>query len=434
LLAIASASTTHSLSDISGVVSTVTVTAAYPDAGVAPVLTALTYTTTYDSSATNLALFTITGAATFTANNTIQGGYLVLTNGGDTVNVFIIASQPISGSNAVTLSGGGYPKFLNTGNYAASVTLTTAIQSTYSVTLSTAFTAVAATKYTPPAISSFNLVSPQNGGCDAISCDNSINGTIAFTPAIGTGWFTYLRSSHATTGVLFGTQAGLTAGAANFNTDTFAKLATTVGGVVNGVFETQLIGISSATHIPQGDNFAISGLLVDGTSSRTTWFSEAVVGVKQASVTISTGSTDVTAPTCTAVTVSPTTISTVAAPVSVTITVICGDETGGSGLWTSGYFATASITNGNAGSVSLSDTVDPNTHTTTQPIGPYVSGSITVVGVFAIDNAGNAALYGSCGGNTGFDTLGCSGGGSSSASTVAFSLFSVLLAMLVLLA
>jgi len=274
------------------------------------------------------------------------------------------------------------------------------------------------------------LVTPQSGGCDGVSCDNNINGTIALSTTQGTTWTTYLRAPLASTGVLFGTQAALTNGAADFNQDTNVRLVTTVGGVVNGIWTPTFSGISSNTHIPQNNNFLISGLLND--NGRNTWFSEAVVGAKQASVKISTGSSDVTAPTCTAVTVSPTTLATGATGGTVTVTVTCADESGGSGLWTSGYFAVATPTNGNISPFPIAGGVVANVHT--QQIIPYVSGTVTIVGVWAIDNAGNAALYGSCGGNTGFDSLGCAGGGSSSASTVVFSLFSVLLAVLVLLA
>jgi len=434
LLAIASATTPHALSEIAGAVTTVTVTATYPDAGTAPVLTALTYTTTYDSSPASPALFTIAGTATFSSvNNTVAAGSLILTNGGDTVTVGI-AVTGITGLTA-TLVGGGYPKFLNTGNYAASVVLVSSLLNTNTVTLSSgAFPAVAATKYTPPTLSAFNLVSPQSGGCDATSCANNLNGTLTLSSTTqGTGWYTFLRSSHAAQGVVFATEATVTAGASNFNSDTNLRLATSVGGTSNGVFTPTFSGVSSNTHIPStsNDNFAISGLLID-TSSRYTYFSEATVGAKQASVQINTASADITAPTCTVLTVAPTTVTTVDTSAPVTVTLTCADETGGSGLWLAGFFGTASVTSGTPYSFAVSHSV-AGTYVTGVP--PYVTGTLSVVGVWAIDNAGNAALYGSCGSTTGYDTVcGGGGGGSSSASTVAFSLFSVLLAVLVLFA
>jgi len=432
-LAIASASTVHPLSDITSVIGTLTVTSLYPDAAAAPVLVAITYPATYDSSATTLASFDITGSATFTANNTVVGGHVTLTNGGDSVSIDF-STTGVVGTTATFGSTGNYLKLVNSGSYAVSVTLLTATLSTYAASLSTAFTAVTATPYVVPALTAFNLVSPQTGGCDANSCTGSLNGSVTLTPGrVLSQWTTYMRSTHASTGVLFYSTATLTAGFADFNQDTSTKISVAVGGVVDGVWTAQNSGSSIDTVIPQNDNLVLSGQLYEN-AQRYTLFNEAAVGAKQASVKLTSGSTDVTAPLCTAVTISPTTLTTISNAIDATITVTCTDEASGSGLWTSGYFGTVSITNGNAGTSGISGFVSGVGNTATQAVYPYISGSITIVGVFAIDNAGNAALYGSCGGNAGFDSLGCAGGSSSSASTVALSLFSVLLAVILLLA
>jgi len=432
LLAIASASTTFPLSGITVATATsIAVTAAYPDAGVAPTITtAISYPTTYDSSQASLALFTITaGVATFTGNNTVQSGILTLTNGGDTVTV-VFGATLVAGTKTTTLaSSGAYLKFLNSGNYAASVTLITDTFGTYSVTQTGGFPAVVATKYTPPTVTAFNLVSPQSAGCDATSCTGYLNGTVAATSRPLSSWTTFLSSTHASTGVVFYSSAGLTSGAADFNTDSINGLVAAVGGLVGGVWTPSLTGTIIDTAVPKNDHLAISGQFLES-AGRNTYFSQSVIGAFQASVQISSGSTDVTAPTCSLLSVLPATITTVDTLVAFTVTLACADESGGSGLWTTGVFATASVTGGATHSFAF-----PVVGSQISGVPPYVSGTLAVVGVYAIDNAGNAALYGSCGGVSGYDSLGCAGGGSSSsASTVAFSLFSVLLAVFVLIA
>jgi len=104
--------------------------------------------------------------------------------------------------------------------------------------------------------------------------------------------------------------------------------------------------------------------------------------------------------------------------VTVNVAVTCTDA--GSGVWVSGVFVQASATNG-----PLSQTIAYTAPTSFNVI-PYVSGSISIIGVWAVDNAGNSVVYGSCGSAQGYDSMGCAGSGSSSdASTVAISMFSL---------
>jgi len=325
---------------------------------------------------------------------------------------------------------------LNTGSYSASVVISTVTFATYTGSLSGGFPAVAATAYPPPSVQSFSAVSPQTGGCDSTGCTGNFNGTLALTPGrANTLWNTILRSPEATTGVRFisGSQVS-SSGAANFNTDTYSKFSAAIGGMSMGVFAAQTVLSPLSTILTAGDAYAISGQATEQIY-RTTYFSESVLGAKQASVTLTGGGSDKVAPTCTVVTVAPTTVTTVKVSVPVTLTITCADNTGGAGLWTVGYFGTASVTSGAGSHAVFGAAFTAGTSTQTIGIPPYITGTFTVAGVFAADNAGNVALYGSCAGAPGFDSIGCSGGGgSSSASTAAFSLVSiVVLALFALL-
>jgi hypothetical protein len=429
LLAFASAVTQHSLSEITGVVGTITVTATFPDPGATPVLATFTYPTTYDSSAAVLANFPVAGTATFTGNNTVVGSIMTLSNGGQTIQI----TQSINGLVGKTSSfaSSGTVTFLNTGAYSVTVEVFTVLAKSYSVTLASgAFPTVAATAYVPLTVTAFNLVNPQSGGCDATACTNNINGTVTLSAAKpNLSWQTFLRSSNAATGVLFATGALVSSstGSSNFNTDTFSQVTAYIGGMDGGVFS----GAPNPgnTVVTKNDIFALSGQIGDG--GRATYISESTLAAKQASVQFNAGGTDTMAPTCTVVSFASATVTTIADAVNDVLTLTCADEAGGSGLWTKGIFATVQVTSGGGATSPYSQVVTGATYTL--PVPPYVSGTYTITGVFAVDNAGNAALYGNCGQSTGYDTICGSGGGSSSASTVTLSIFSLVVLTIVAL-
>jgi len=423
LIAIASAVTNHPLSDITGIGGTFTVTATFPDTAAAPVLVACTYPTTYDSSVASLASFSIVAAGTYSGNNTVVGGTVTFTNGGDSV-VASFSCTPIAGAFACT--GTNFLKFLNSGSYSPSITLETATTNVYTnVAATAAAVPVTATAYVPQVVTAFNLVTPQSGGCDATSCTGSLNGTATLTPSARTNTQiqAFLRStSVAATGVVFSTGTSVATGAADFNNG--GSLTANIGGLFGGVWGATESSASIDTEIPTGATFAISAQVIEQ-SFRATYYSEATIGALQSSVTLNVGGTaDVTAPTCTVVTIAPATATTDINFVTSVLTITCGDGAG-TGVWIKGAFATVAVTTGAGGSQTIAL---PGFSTATSLIGvpPYISGSLNIIGVWAVDNSGNAALYGSCGGVTGYDSLGCSpAGGSSSASSVTVSLFAL---------
>jgi len=429
LLAVASASTSHALSEITTVAGTLTVTATWPDNSVAPVLVSLTYPTTYDSSATTLATFGITGSATYTGNNTVQGGWLVLTNGADTVRLQFYAI-PAGGSAALTnvgLTAYIYPKFLNTGSYSASVTLLTDTFGVYSgLTGTTAVLAVAATAFVPQVLAAFNVVNPQSAGCDATSCSTStyVNATASFTPTTRTNSYVnvYFRPTTVpASGAMFTADTNVVAGAADFNDGN--NVFGVIGGVIDGMWTVTDANSASSTLLPTGATFALSASVVE-TQQRNTWYSESTVGAFQSSVVLNpAGTADTTSPTCTVASIAPIAVTTDETDTSSTLTLTCSDA--GSGIWLKGAFAQTALTTGSLASTTVSFVT--SSATTSIYVPAYISGTLTIIGVFAVDNAGNAALYGSCGSIQGFDSIGCAGGGSSDASSVTVSLFAMVL-------
>jgi hypothetical protein len=428
LLAIVSATTNRALSEITGAVTTLTVTATYPDAGVAPTVTSLTYPTTYSS--VNPTAFTIVGAGSFVGNNTIAYGTITFTNGGTSVTVQFGAGSP-TGNNQV-LGANGAVVFTVGGTYTPSlVQVTTAALRTYTVTVA-GLVNVAVTAYVPPTLASLQFVQPQTGGCDATGCSTPVNGSAALTPArTQTFLSVFFRPTTASTGVKFALVSSVSgAGTADFNVQS-SPLVAYVGGLVNGLFVPQSSTLASNTRIPAGNSMAVSAQSIEQNYA-STYFSENSVGTN---VQFTGGSTDVTAPTCSVVTVSPTTATTTTpdAPVTITVTVTCADEQGGSGLWTKGYVSQATINSGGSPvTLQAFSTLFTGATDTFDIPTPYISGSFSIIGVFAVDNAGNAVLYGSCADVADLSTV-CGAG--SSASTVAVSLFSmVILALFALFA
>jgi hypothetical protein len=366
--------------------------------------------------------FTITGKGFYTGNNTVIAGTLTLTSGSDTVNINFGAAS--AEGNFTVSSNFNTPRFLVTGNYNAAVKLTTsAATGTYSVSLPAAFPVVAATAYTQPALA-VTLLSPQSGGCDATGCDLAINGTVAVTPATQGTAYVFLRSSASTSGAYYQSGQALTsaAGAVAFT----GSISSFVGGLSASGASAAAFLSSGNTLAPNNVALAVSAGFTDGSSSaKFTRFPEGTSGLT-ASVTLTTGVTDVTAPTCSLVSFAPATINTINLPIDTTITLTCADENGGTGLWTKGVFLTATVSSGAGGSI-VTDVSPFTTSTSTDfYVPPYLSGSVAITGVWAIDNAGNAVVYGSCAGVVGYDSLGCSGGGSgSSASTTVVSLFAL---------
>jgi len=317
-------------------------------------------------------------------------------------------------------------QFMTTGSYSPSITLNTATENTYkNVAATVAAVSVAATAYVPQVVAGFKVVTPQSGGCDQNGCTGALNGSASLTPTSRTNTFiqAFLRStSVAASGVIFSVGATVSSGAADFNAGT--SITANIGGLIGGLWIPSETSAAINTIVPTGATFAISAQTIEQ-SFRGTYFNEATIGAFQSSVTLTPGGTaDVTAPTCTVVTIAPATATTSISFTTSTLTVTCGDGTG-TGVWLKGVFATVQVTSG-TGSTQTVALPGFSTSTTSIAVPPYISGTLNIIGVWAVDNSGNAALYGSCGGVTGYDSLGCSpSGGGSSASSVTVSLFAL---------
>jgi hypothetical protein len=128
-----------------------------------------------------------------------------------------------------------------------------------------------------------------------------------------------------------------------------------------------------------------------------------------AQVRITDGSTDNTPPTCdSALFATPLAVPTAGLPPPTrVVTISCTDGTG-SGLDVTGVFFHAQSTGGLVYESSQQSSVASSTFTYTVPL--HYDGTVSIKGVWAIDNNGNAVVYGNCiygvadticGGNTG---------------------------------
>lgn len=418
---------TGGLGDIATVQGAVTVTATFPDTAAAPVLVAVTYPTTYDSSVASPALFIVAGSATYSGNNTIAQITITFNNGGDNV---VVSAGCTGGSSPCTISGGGYPKFLNTGSYTPSITVTTTTAKTYTnVAVTTAAVAVAATKYTPPTLTA--VAFPLQAGCGATSCATYLNGTVTLTNKAGIGVEFFWRVTTPTSGVWFNAgSAFATAGAIVWQDDSGSYGHYQVGSTGDGYIDANTIVSSANTIIPSNNVMVTSGQIYD--NNYATVLPESFFGGAgvQGTLTLSGGATtDVTAPTCSVASFAPATITTDITFGTSTFTLTCTDGSG-SGVAFKGGFYNAQVTGG--ASRVVATTMAGASASAVIGVPPYISGTINLIGVFAIDNAGNTMLYGSCGG---YDLQPFCGGGGSSASTVSISLFAlVILAIFALFA
>jgi len=428
-LAVASAVTTHSFSELTSTNSVFTLLSNYPSGSQAPTLSTLTYSPSYDSAQTTTP-FTLTGSGTSVGNNTVSSGYITLTGSADTVQIkFNVGTV----GNAFTFSGSSYPKLLST-SYSVTATLVTSNFGVYSASLMAAFPNVSpVTPYVPPTLQAVNVVSPQSP-CDSNECLVTVNATATINPYRPAQQINlYFNSGAPATGALFYTLAGT--GQSGTGTDgsaNFARFGTlmvaVIGGVSQGGFviqEQQSDSTLTMLPTPAGNMYSISAQTEEVVPSgyRTTYYNAAQVGSFQGGVSFTNGATDVTAPTCTVVSFSPVQLTDGG---STTLTVTCNDAS----LWIKGAFVQLATTSGLGASEVFPVTFASATMSI--PIPANVQGTATVIGVFAADNAGNVALYGSCGGISGWDTI-CGGGGSSSASHAAVSFFAlIVLAILAL--
>jgi len=136
------------------------------------------------------------------------------------------------------------------------------------------------------------------------------------------------------------------------------------------------------------------------------------------------GTNDHTAPSCSSAVWSTNTVN-VDTTTSVTFTPTCTDNSGGVGLNHVGVFYR--LTRGTY-TLDLEKGVDAiSVLDIAVPTPAHYSGTIDVLGFYAIDEAGNAVLYGSCGGQAQYWTSLCGGGSSSAALALVASFYSLVI-------
>jgi hypothetical protein len=262
-------------------------------------------------------------------------------------------------------------------------------------------------------------------GCTTTGCTAAPNATATITPVLN-NWAiaSYFRAMSPTQAGVFGTAASCDANAfCNYDSAFASAWSGSFGGFVNGAYSPANSLSAGSTLVPQTQQAAGSAVIIDTRQSWATVVNEATFGGKQAAITFPVGSTDVIPPTCTSAIFVPASGNTVSSSVNSELAIICSD--GGAGLFRKGAFGSATRTGGLTDTIVYNQPGAATSVTTSFPA--YISGTLQIVGVWAVDNAMNSVLYGSCGDATGYSNIGCTGGGSgsSSASTVSLSIFAL---------
>jgi hypothetical protein len=195
----------------------------------------------------------------------------------------------------------------------------------------------------------------------------------------------------------------------------FPALAGTVGSWCGAQFLGVFPVISAAqAQFPQSTPASIAGVTLTRTGGGSNSFASTT---GNQAFTANTGSVDTTAPTCTVAGLTPATLATQTAT-TVTVATTCTDGTG-VGIAFQGVVARATATTGGI----YQDFVALNGGTFNVP--QFQAGSVSIIGVLAIDYSGNGVVYGGCGDYS--NPLATLCGGSSSSSTIVAS-FAVVIA------
>jgi len=346
-------------------------------------------------SFTGVSSTTAAGVTTDTYTNTgtsqsfrfdVAGTYPVVVSGGTTLG-FVFSSLALPGSATGT-------NLVVTGNYAA------------------------------PTLNTYTMITPN--GCTTTGCTSAPNATATIAPVLSV-WSisSYFRALGATQAGVFGTAASCDSNAfCNYDSAFASAWTGSFGGFTSAGYSPASSLSSGSTLVPQTGMASGSAYIFDSRQSYITYINEATFGAKQGAITFPVGSTDVTSPTCTTASFSPTSQNTVSTSVTTDLTITCAD--GGSGLFRKGVFGTA--TYGSVTETFAYNQAGGAVGALTVSFPAYITGTLNIVGVYAVDNALNSVLYGSCGSITGYSTIGCTGGGgggSSSASTVSLSIFAL---------
>jgi len=285
-----------------------------------------------------------------------------------------------------------------TGSYTATITLYV-----YGVSQTSAtFTFTVATAYTTPTMitptfSAFDLPASSNTTTPAITATMTA-GTFDAASAYTAG--VYLTGA-APQGVAWGTIAFNSAG----NFDSWSPLTPVIGRWCGQAFLPYSgVSLTSGYSLPQGLTITTGGATIRKTAVSASNSFTSLPGNNNFMTTA--GTVDTTPPACTAANFAQTSIPTGTTPgVTVVVTVTC-----------TGAQYMAAIVRATSGSIH-DDALVANGVGYTVPL--FHTGTAEVIGVIAVDTAGNAVLYGSCGDLA--DSMGtlCGGGGSSSSTVVA---------------
>jgi hypothetical protein len=276
--------------------------------------------------------------------------------------------------------------------------------------------------YTPLVVSTLNIPTPQDFGCIDSGCPISTypQGNITLTTA-GFRTFFHLKSSNAATGGLFLYSLSMPSTFGKFPTNGADTMYFAVGSHENGVYNTDNGYVYQQFLLtPKVGTASVALELYQG--GAVTPVSSASLGASGFvnTVAFTRGTTDVAPPDITGVAFSTTTVMTSTFTTLFTATITATDA---SGIWLYGVVMRA-VPTGDVPQDALFSTnsMGAASNVVNIYVPAYVSGTYDMIGVFAVDQAGNAVLYGSCGSVSNIDSL-C--GTASAASSLAVSIFAV---------
>jgi len=334
---------------------------------------------------------------------------------------------PVSGFSALMIGGHLYYKAqvspIFTTN-AASVTATiTAVYPTTQTVATGTFTFAVTNAYVPPATPAGGSPAIAVWSTPATATTTTIGTQVNITGAVP-GIYSVVAYYVATTGnqgVAWVTGSSITVdvGATTGSTtpNNWSDLTAYIGSWCGDIFSGSSMGASvgyTANVVLSLRSVTIVAPVVAG-SARSYFNGGAAAFAGSNSVTVTDGDADKTPPTCTsALFATPLDVATADTPIpNKVLTLICTDETA---LLTAGAFVRAV-----AAGITYDYAADDGTTNLTPEvyIPLHYDGTISVLGVWAMDTNGNAVVYGSCLADTAQTICGGSGGGSSSSAVVA---------------
>lgn len=387
-----------------------------------------TYTGTLAQNLAPLAVITYSGQTPYTG----AGGATCSQATADSASPVLIDGT----NHAIMYQGDLSPYFTGT----ATVTLTVQLQfpptqnqgASQSATFTVTSPYVPATGITPTAVS-FALASTF-GATDDVAANITISNTVAtpytvqlvFTGASPQG-VAYITSCYIMDTVAAAPPA--IGGTCGSDANRWSDLAAYTGSWCGDAFqaESHLVGLT----YPKNTQLTLRSVTIAKSGGGSNSLSGGSSPFGGNSFMITTGGTDNTAPTCTsALFTAPLAITTANTDITNTVTVLCTDETGGSGILTGGVFVRAV-----AGSLTYDFAADGGVFPAPSVDVPlHYDGTVSILGVWAMDNSGNTAVYGSCAAGYAPDTICGGSGGSSGSSAVIASISLVIVLILAVLA